>query len=150
MVALQTSDGLKYDLKMTQSGAGHLRSFTSPTGYSVDFNYDQNSGLLESKIDSSNLGYLYRYDPYGRLVGAVLPTGESLSLGFNLTSTDGAKVEVRRDGAAWQSVTVQDHRVSAVSLPDAGQRPKTVSIGSDKTVRSFFVIKCILIFVFKF
>ena len=49
------------------------------------------SGLLKSKIDESG-SYLYEYDIYGRLVKAILPTGQAIGLQFNLTSQGEASI----------------------------------------------------------
>ena len=68
------------------------------------------SGLLKSKIDESG-SYLYEYDIYGRLVKAILPTGQAIGLQFNLTS-QGAAIDVMKNGIMSEVVLVQDQLVS--------------------------------------
>lgn len=53
------------------------------------------------------MAYIFEYDAYGRLVSAVLPSGELFGLRFNLT-TKGASVDVTKDGLPCQVVLVQD------------------------------------------
>ena len=130
--AIQTSNGLKYTLKM--SNVGYLETFTAPDGYAANFLYHRSSGLLKSKIDSGNFAYQYDYDEFGRLVKAVFPTGEALELTFNLT-TDGASIDVKKKGLPHKVVLVQDDMVSIKSAINHRQ-PHVVSVGSDKTLTS--------------
>ena len=74
------------------------------------FRFYGSSGLLKSKIDESG-SYLYEYDIYGRLVKAILPTGQAIGLQFNLTS-QGAAIDVMKNGIMSEVVLVQDQLVS--------------------------------------
>jgi len=130
--AIQMTNGHKYSLKMSKKG--YLETFTAPDGYTANFRYDRSSGLLKSKIDSGNLGYLYDYDEFGRLVKAVFPTGEALTLTFNLTLS-GAAIDVKKNGLPHLEVLVQDQAVSTRSAVSHRQ-PHVVSVGSDKTLTS--------------
>ena len=51
--------------------------------------YGSSSGLLLSKLDTGNYGYVYKYDGYGRLLQTVAPTGHLTFLSFNLTKHGG-------------------------------------------------------------
>lgn len=62
---------------------------------------------MKSKFDNENMAYIYEYDEYGRLVSAVLPSGELFGLRFNLTAR-GASVDVTKDGLPYEVVLVQD------------------------------------------
>ncbi len=127
--ALQTSNGLKYSLEMSK--VGNLESFQEDsTGRREEFTYYSTSGLLKSKLDSSDRAYVYEYDDYGRLVTAVTPTGEALSLSFNLTSA-GAAIELRRDGAVDRVLQVRGDQVVS---REGGARVGSVSLAADKTV----------------
>ena len=76
----------------------------------IFFRFYGSSGLLKSKIDESG-SYLYEYDIYGRLVKAILPTGQAIGLQFNLTS-QGAAIDVMKNGIMSEVVLVQDQLVS--------------------------------------
>ena len=76
----------------------------------IHFRFYGSSGLLKSKIDESG-SYLYEYDIYGRLVKAILPTGQAIGLQFNLTS-QGAAIDVMKNGIMSEVVLVQDQLVS--------------------------------------
>ena len=120
----------------------NIFSFAAPDGYMVNFNYDRGTGLIESKVDSANLGYVYRYNKFGRLVGAVYPTGEKVDLQFNLTSSDGARIQVTRNGRPYRSVTVRDNQVSqqddaanTAAAAVRGKRAAVITVGKDKTLK---------------
>ena len=55
----------------------------------AEMRYGSSSGLLTSKLDSGNYGYVYKYDGYGRLVQSAAPTGHLTFLSFNLTKHGG-------------------------------------------------------------
>ena len=95
--------------------------------------YHGSSGLLKSKMDQSG-SYLYEYDTYGRLVKAVLPTGEALGLQFNLTS-QGAAIDLMKNQIMSQVVLVQDQLISKRPF-SSDLRRHVVSVSSDKTLVS--------------
>ena len=131
--ALQTSNGLKYNLRMSK--VGNLESFDAEsTEHREEFKYYSTTGLLKSKLDSSDRAYVYEYDTFGRLVNAVAPTGESLSLTFNLTSA-GASIGLLRDGALSRVLHIKDDSVVSTA-EGGGGASKTVSVSADKSLRA--------------
>lgn len=128
--ALQTASGLKFDLEMSR--VGDLETLTSQQmPLKTSFRYHGSSGLLKSKLDS-HYSYHYEYDIYGRLVQAILPTGEAIGLHFNLTS-QGASIEMTSNGLLRDIVLVQDQLVS--TRPAASDlKRRVVSVTSDKTL----------------
>ncbi|XP_064078294.1 teneurin-m-like isoform X3 [Macrobrachium nipponense] len=74
-----------------------LKELVTPDGYNITFRYHGNRGLMRSKIEALGRTYSYEYDDQGRLVQAVLPTGQIIQLSFDL-SVRGAKITVTRDG----------------------------------------------------
>ena len=99
----------------------------------VIFRFHGSSGLLKSKMDQTG-SYSYEYDPNGRLVKAILPTGEALGLQFNLTS-QGAAIDIMKNGIMNQVVLVQDQLVSKRPF-GSDLRRHVVSVSSDKTLVS--------------
>ena len=124
--ALQTSNGHKYNLKMSR--VGDLEIFETPTKAKTMFKYLRSKGLRRSKRDSSNKAYVYEYDEYGRLINAITPTGEAISLEFNLTSVGGAAINVRKDGEFYKVYRIQEDQVSNADATEV------ISIGADKTL----------------
>lgn len=74
-----------------------LERLEAPDGYNITFRYHSASGLIQSKMEGSGRTYSYEYDDQGRLVRAILPTGEVIALNFDL-SIRGAQVTATRDG----------------------------------------------------
>ncbi|XP_059078932.1 teneurin-m-like isoform X2 [Tigriopus californicus] len=126
--ALQTSNGLKNTLKM--SHVGYLESFETPSKYQVEFKYLRPQGLLKSKLDSQDKAYVYEYDQYGRLIMSISPTGQTVSLAFNLTSTGGA-ITVEKDGERSQILRLNEDLVVSTL---GEQATEVISIGADKTL----------------
>lgn len=73
-----------------------LSEISTPDNYNVTFDYHGPTGLLRSKLDSAGRSYVYTYDEFGRLTGAVTPTGKVVRLAFDL-SVKGAVVKVTHD-----------------------------------------------------
>ena len=124
VTALQTSDGQKHAVKVNRMG--YLESFSTPDGYNAHFNYASSTGLLETKLDSQNYGYIFKYDQYGRLIESVSPTGEITFLTFNLT-LHGGNIKVGES-----VLSVNDNKVTETSL--SGDIIKETSIQQDKTL----------------
>ena len=124
VTALQTSNGQKHAVKVNRMG--YLEAFDTPEGYSAEFHYVSTTGLLQSKLDSQNYGYMFKYDQYGRLIQSVSPSGEITFLTFNLTS-HGGNIQVGET-----VLNVNDNKVIELSLD--GLRRKETSILSDKSV----------------
>lgn len=110
-----------------------LSEISTPDNYNVTFDYHGPSGLMKSKLDSTGRSYVYNYDEFGRLTGAVTPTGKIVKLSFDL-SIKGAMVKVtyddkqpvamlikgstvvtKRGEAEYQSVLSSDNSVSTVA-----------------------------------
>jgi hypothetical protein len=128
--AFQTATGLKLSLEMSR--VGDLESLTSENPpFKALFRYYRSSGLLKSKLDGLN-SYLYEYDIHGRLVKAVLPTGEAIGLAFNLTS-QGAAIDILNNDLLSEVVLVQDQVMSRRPAIGSNQR-HVVSVAADKTL----------------
>ena len=128
VTALQTSNGQKHAVKVNRMG--NLETFETPEGYHAEFRYVGSTGLLESKLDSQNYGYVFKYDQYGRLGQAVAPTGETTFLTFNLTA-QGGNIAVEGSGAR-AVLSVNDNKV-VVTEAGAGEGLVT-TIQPDKTL----------------
>ena len=73
-----------------------LRSFSVDSNNTIHIDYYRSSELLKSRMDANGNGYLYEYDTNGRLVKAIMPTGEVISLVSDI-SINGAIVNVTRN-----------------------------------------------------
>lgn len=87
-----------------------LDAVTTPDNYNITFDYHGPTGLLKNKLDSAGRSYIYNYDEFGRLTGAVTPTGKSINLAFDL-SIKGAMVKVTYDDKESILMTVRDSSV---------------------------------------
>ncbi len=126
---LQTSNGLKYNLRI--SNVGDLESFEAPSvNHKVNFKYYSSSGLLKSKLDNGHLAFIYVYDDFGRLVDVVTPTGETISLTFNLTSA-GASINVNQNGRTVRTLHIKDNLVTSTEVSGGTSE---VSVSADKTL----------------
>lgn len=92
--SIENTKGQKCRLRMSRMK--HLIEVNTPDNYNITFDYYGPSGLLRSKLDSAGRGYVYTYDDFGRLTGAVTPTGKLIRLAFDL-SVKGATVMVYND-----------------------------------------------------
>eukprot|EP00102_Acyrthosiphon_pisum_P009702 XP_003248283.1 PREDICTED: teneurin-m isoform X2 [Acyrthosiphon pisum] len=92
--SIENTKGQKCRLRMSRMKL--LTEVNTPDNYNITFDYYGPSGLLRSKLDSAGRGYVYTYDDFGRLIGAVTPTGKLIRLAFDL-SVKGATVMVYND-----------------------------------------------------
>ena len=122
VTAIQTSNGQKNIVGVNRMG--YLESFERPDSYKVEFQYVSTTGLLLSRLDSQNYGYMFEYDQYGRLVHSVAPTGEITSLAFNLTS-QGGNIKVGES-----VISVNENKVIQTS---AATRMET-TVAADRTL----------------
>lgn len=99
--SIENTKGQKCRLRMSRMKL--LSEVNTPDNYNITFDYYGPSGLLRSKLDSAGRGYVYTYDDFGRLTGAVTPTGKLIRLAFDL-SVKGATVMVYNDDS--QPVTM--------------------------------------------
>lgn len=92
--SIENTKGQKCRLRMSRMKL--LSEVNTPDNYNITFDYYGPTGLLRSKLDSAGRGYVYTYDDFGRLTGAVTPTGKLIRLAFDL-SVKGATVMVYND-----------------------------------------------------
>ncbi|KAF4518759.1 hypothetical protein B566_EDAN006163 [Ephemera danica] len=86
---IETTQDHKSDLKI--SGVGFLTKLIHEKGRAeIDLDYDSITGLLTSKSDTKGNTFIYR--------DVIVPTGETVSLGFRLLPDDGVLVNVARNG----------------------------------------------------
>ena len=78
---IENTFGQKYSTKM--NSLGRLESFQITKRKEVKFEYNENDFLLISLSISTGEIYSYQYNNFGRLIMAVAPTGESISLEMN-------------------------------------------------------------------
>ncbi|XP_014290946.3 teneurin-a isoform X3 [Halyomorpha halys] len=113
--AIENTQDHKSELNI--SGIGFLTKFVEKGRSEIVLDYDPTSGLLTSRSDSSVSGgstYLYNYDSLGRLVDAVLPTGETMSLTSQLGQKDELEVYIT---LPVHPMTTELHRVG-ISMND--------------------------------
>lgn len=105
--SIENSQGDKCRLSMTRQGL--LASFTTPSNYAIKFNYHGSTeALLTSRTDSWGQSVLYKYDEYGRVIEAVLPTGDVISLHNRLAF----------DGTKQMTVTYNDQNLMRLDVSD--------------------------------
>ncbi|XP_050525472.1 teneurin-m isoform X5 [Daktulosphaira vitifoliae] len=92
--SIENTKGQKCRLRMSRMKL--LSEVNTPDNFNITFDYYGPSGLLRSKLDSAGRGYVYTYDDFGRLIGAVTPTGKLIRLAFDL-SVKGASVKISND-----------------------------------------------------
>ncbi|XP_073995971.1 teneurin-a transmembrane protein isoform X3 [Rhodnius prolixus] len=93
--AIENTQDHKSELNI--SGLGFLTKFVEKGRSEIVLDYDPTTGLLTSRSDSSASGgstYLYNYDSLGRIVNAVLPTGETVLLSSQLSKKDELEVYI--------------------------------------------------------
>ena len=79
---IDNTRGQKCRIGMSRSKL--LQQIITPDNFNITVEYLRSSGLLTSKRDSKGRSFLYEYDTFGRLVGAVTPTGKTIKLSFDL------------------------------------------------------------------
>lgn len=103
--SIENTKGQKCRLRMSRTKL--LSEVNTPDNYNITFDYYSGpSGLLRSKLDSAGRGYVYTYDEFGRLIGAVTPTGKLIRLAFDL-SARGATVMVYNDDSQPLSMLIK-------------------------------------------
>ncbi|ODN01413.1 Teneurin-m [Orchesella cincta] len=105
---IENAQGQKFNLKMSR--VKMLQEFSSPEGYNFTFDYHSSTGLVKSRKDSSGRASVYSFDEFGRLTMAVSPTGQVITLNFDL-SQKGASVKITRDKNAPETVLIKGSTV---------------------------------------
>lgn len=106
--SIENTKGQKCRLRMSRMKM--LSEITTPDNYNITFDYHGDTGLLRSKLDSAGRSFVYHYDDFGRLTGAVTPTGKAINLEFDL-SIKGATVKATYDEKQSISMTVRGSSV---------------------------------------
>src|SRR5699024_7784670 len=129
--SIENAQGDKCRLSMTRSG-GLLASFTTPSNYALKFSYHSSTeALLTARTDSWGQSVLYRYDEYGRVVQAVLPTGDVLALTNRLAF----------DGTKRLAVTYNDRRLMRLDVSDKEISKYVLSTGEASTGEQSFALE---------
>jgi len=102
--SIENTKGQKCRLRMSRMKL--LTEVNTPDNYNITFDYYGPSGLLRSKLDSAGRSYVYTYDDFGRLTGAVTPTGKLIRLAFDL-SAKGATVMVYNDDSQPKTMLIK-------------------------------------------
>ncbi|VVC40590.1 Hypothetical protein CINCED_3A025864 [Cinara cedri] len=127
--SIENTKGQKCRLRMSRMKL--LSEVNTPDNYNITFDYYGPSGLLRSKLDSAGRGYVYTYDDFGRLIGAVTPTGKLIRLAFDL-SARGASVMVYNDNS--QPVTMLIKGTSVETKSGGGSEEHTSITGEGDIV----------------
>ncbi|XP_065204844.1 teneurin-m isoform X4 [Planococcus citri] len=122
--SIENTKGQKCRLRMSRMRM--LSEITTPDNYNITFDYHGDTGLLRSKLDSAGRSYVYHYDDFGRLTGAVTPTGKAINLAFDL-SIKGATVKATYDDKQSISMTVRGSSV----ITKTGESERRTSISND-------------------
>ncbi|CAB3368884.1 Hypothetical predicted protein [Cloeon dipterum] len=109
VTSIENTKGEKCRLRMSRMRM--LHELGTPDNYNVTFDYHGSTGLLKTKLDSTGRSYVYNYDEFGRLTSAVTPTGQVISLSFDL-STIGATVKVKQGDLKPVSLLISGPSVS--------------------------------------
>ena len=105
---IENAQAAKFNLKMSR--VKMLAEFSSPEGFNYTFDYHGSTGLIKSRADSSGRSSVYSYDEFGRLTTAVSPTGQRVSLNFDL-SEKGASIRVDRDQNVAETILIKGSTV---------------------------------------
>lgn len=89
--SIENTQDHKSELKI--SGIGLLAKLTEKGKSEIELDYDSATGLLNSRSGGGET-YIYRYDDFGRVIGMIMPSGETVSVGSTLGPDIGLKVQV--------------------------------------------------------
>ncbi|XP_026805650.1 teneurin-m isoform X3 [Rhopalosiphum maidis] len=139
--SIENTKGQKCRLRMSRMKL--LTEVNTPDNYNITFDYYGPSGLLRSKLDSAGRGYVYTYDDFGRLTGAVTPTGKLIRLAFDL-SVKGATVMVYNDDSQPTTMLIKGTSVETklggseehTSITSEGDIVSETSWGNRVTIES--------------
>ncbi|XP_022179145.1 teneurin-m isoform X3 [Myzus persicae] len=139
--SIENTKGQKCRLRMSRMKL--LTEVNTPDNYNITFDYYGPSGLLRSKLDSAGRGYVYTYDDFGRLTGAVTPTGKLIRLAFDL-SAKGATVMVYNDDSQPMTMLIKGTSVETklggseehTSITSEGDIVSETSWGNRVTIES--------------
>lgn len=90
--SIENTQDHKSELKI--SGIGLLAKLAEKGKSEIELDYDSASGLLMSRSGGGET-YIYRYDEFGRVTGMVMPSGEVVEIGSQLSGDVGLAVKVR-------------------------------------------------------
>lgn len=90
--SIENTQDHKSELKI--SGIGLMVKLTEKGKSEIEIDYDSTSGLLNSRSGGGET-YIYRYDDFGRVIGMILPSGETVTINSNLGQEMGLGVQVR-------------------------------------------------------
>ncbi|RWS11960.1 N-acetylglucosamine-1-phosphodiester alpha-N-acetylglucosaminidase-like protein, partial [Dinothrombium tinctorium] len=104
--SVETATGQK--CRVTVNAQGFLETFTDPDNFTTRFNYDlAGNGLLVSHIDSAGFTYFYEYDPSGRLMAIVKPSGARTLITFDFNE---------QGSSLWTEESTVDKKSSSLKL----------------------------------
>lgn len=124
--SIENTKGQKCRLRMSRMRM--LHELSTPDNYNVTFDYHGPTGLLKTKLDSSGRSYVYNYDEFGRLTSAVTPTGQVITLSFDL-SVKGAVVRVGQNNKNPVSMLIKGSSVST-KIGESEQKTILLADGS--------------------
>lgn len=129
---IENAQGQKFNLRMSR--VKMLQEFSSPEGYNFTFDYHSSTGLVKSRKDSSGRASVYTYDEFGRLTMAVSPTGQVVTLNFDLNEK-GASVKIRRDENQPETVLIKG---TSTVYKRMGKSEEVTSVHPDGNVVRLF------------
>ncbi|XP_055682330.1 teneurin-a isoform X2 [Lutzomyia longipalpis] len=126
--SIENTQDHKSELKI--NNVGLLAKLTEKGKSEIELDYDTTSGLLNSRSGGGET-YIYLYDEFGRVIGMILPTGETVSISSSLAADIGLAVQVR---APVQSLFAESQHDRSDMLIVGGIKSLTMSNGVEKTV----------------
>ncbi|XP_037027391.1 teneurin-a isoform X8 [Bradysia coprophila] len=125
--SIENTQDHKSELKI--SGIGLLAKLTEKGKSEIELDYDSTSGLLNSRSGGGET-YIYRYDEFGRVIGLILPSGETVSINSQLGMDNGLKVRVL---ASVQSLFSQNKAENNEMLVMGGIESLSMKKGGEMT-----------------
>ncbi|CAH0560894.1 unnamed protein product [Brassicogethes aeneus] len=91
--SIENTQDHKSELKI--NGVGYLVKLSEKGKSEIELDYDLNTGLLTSRSGGGET-FMYKYDKYGRAIGVILSSGETLTLSSKIADVEGLQVHVSK------------------------------------------------------
>lgn len=129
--SIENTQDHKSELKI--SGIGLLAKLTEKGKSEIELDYDSATGLLNSRSGGGET-YIYRYDDFGRVMGAIMPSGETVTIGSTLGQDIGLRVQLQ---STVQSLFPQQQADSTELHVRGGIGAMEMQRGFERTVARF-------------
>lgn len=137
--SIENTQDHKSELRI--SNVGWLTKLTEKGKSEIEMDYDSATGLLNSRSGNGET-YMFHYNDIGRVIGMILPSGETVAINSNLGQQLGLGVEIR---GPVESIFSSKKSDSTELFINGGIKSIVMYKGSEKTIAQSYTNNTMMI-----